>query len=179
MQILAAFDFSDDEVVNAIASAMSWQTSPEMLTLAMKLQRTQNIHAVDNLSQTAFDGFNGYNGPSYPFKDTFVSSKLPERLPHPAILSKTLHATNSDPERTLYIGSHIDNVITARSFSLHSIECSDPHECFQHALHICRNPHRGSESLAKKQSRRARIRDKSRHHSQRCLPAVLHPRRHR
>ena len=126
MQILAAFEFPEDEVANAIASAMSWQTSPEMLALAMKLQRTQNIHAVGNLSQTVFDGFNGYNGPSYPFKDTFVSSGRPERLPHPAILSKTLHATNLDPERALYIGSHIDNVITARSFSFHSIQRSDP-----------------------------------------------------
>lgn len=140
VQILATFDFSEKEVADATASAMSWRVSPEMLVLAMELSKEHNMYAVGNLPQPVTDGLKEFIGPSYPFKDIFISSKLHERLPHPAILTKALNITGLDPERTLYIGSQIDNIITARSFGLHNIKCGYPQECIQRALHICSDP---------------------------------------
>ena len=140
VQILATFDFSEKEVADAIASAMSWRVSPEMLVLARELSSTHNIYAVGNLPQPVIDGLKEFIGSSYPFKDIFVFSKLHDRLPHPAILRKALSMTGLHPEKTLYIGSQIDNIITARSFGLHSIKCGYPQECIQHALHICSDP---------------------------------------
>ena len=139
-QILTTLDFSEKEVADAIASAVSWRVSPEMRFLAQSLSSTHNIYAVGNLPQPVSDGLNESIGPSSPFDDIFVSSKLHERLPHPALLTKTLKLTGLDPKRTLYIGSQIDNVTTARSFGFHSIRCGDHQECIQHVLHICSDP---------------------------------------
>ena len=140
VQILATFDFSEKEVADAIASAMSWRVSPEMMVLARELSSTHNIYAIGNLPQPVTNDLKESIGPLYPFKDIFVSSKLHERLPHPAILTKALNTTDLDPERTLYIGGHIDNIITARSFGFHSIKCGNSQECIQRALHICSDP---------------------------------------
>lgn len=140
IQILARFDLSGREVADAIASAMSWRVLPEMLALAHDLSSTHSIYAVGNLPQPVCGELKELMGPLYPFKSIFVSSKLHERLPHPAILTKTLNLTDLDPKRTLYISNQIDNIITARSFGFHSMKCGHPHECIQRALHICSDP---------------------------------------
>lgn len=139
-QISAKLDFSEAEVADAVDSAMLWRISPEMLALAMELRSTHSIYAVGNLPQPVFDRLKTLHEPLDLFNDIFVSSNLNERLPHPAILKKALNATDLDPERTLYIGSHIDNVITARSFGFYGITCGDPLECIAHALQLCREP---------------------------------------
>lgn len=138
--ISTKFQFSEAEVVGAIDSAMSWQMSPEMLALAMKLQSTHSIYAIGNLPQPVFDGFEESIESFDLFKDVFISSKLKERLPHPAILTMALNAAGLDPERTLYIGSHTDSVITARSLGFYAIKCGDPPKCIQHVLQLCREP---------------------------------------
>ena len=139
-QILATFDFSEKEVEEALASAMSWRVSPEMLFLATELSSTHNVYAIGNVPQPAFDGLKESIGPSSPFKHMFLSGQLHDRLPHPAILTKALNFTGLDSRRTLYISSQIDSVITARSFGFHSIKCGDYQECIQHTLHICSDP---------------------------------------
>ena len=139
-QIRARFDLSEKEIEDAIASAMSCRVSPEMLFLATELSSTHNVYAIGNLPQPAFEGLKETIGPSSPFKHIFISSKLHDRLPHPAILSKTLNFTGLDPRRTLYIGSQIENITTARTFGFHSIKCGDYQECIQRALHICSDP---------------------------------------
>ncbi len=144
-QILAKFDFSENEITDAIDLAISWRVSPDMLSLATELQSTHSIYAIGNLPQPVLDGLRTSNVPLNLFKDIFVSSKFNERLPHPAILTKalktaSLNTASLDPPRTLYIGGNIDNVITARSFGFYSIKCGDPAQCVQHALQICHEP---------------------------------------
>ena len=140
-QILAKFDFSQDEVADAVESAVSWRVSPWMLALAAELESSHTIYAVGNLPRPVLDGLKRSIAPLNIFKDIFVSSKLNERLPHPAVLTKALDAAPLDPSRTLYIGSNVDNVITARSFGFYSIKCGrDPRQCVRHALQICREP---------------------------------------
>ena len=111
-----------------------------MLALATELRSTHSLYAVGNLPQPVFDGLKGSVEAFNLFKDTFVSSKLNERLPHPAILTKALTSAVLDPRRTLYIGSHIDNVITARSFGFHIIKCDNAPDCVQRIRQICREP---------------------------------------
>lgn len=138
--LLAKFDLPEDEIADAVNSAMSWRTSPDMLALAIELQSTHSIYAVGNLPQPVFDGLRNSVEQLDLFKDFFVSSKQKERLPHPAILTKALESASLDPSRTLYVGSNIDSVITARSFGFYSITCGDSHKCIQHVLQICREP---------------------------------------
>ena len=144
-QILAKFDFSENEITDAIDLAVSWRVSPDMLSLATELQSTHSIYAIGNLPQPVLDGLITSDVPLNLFKDIFISSKLNERLPHPLILTRvlntaSLNTASLDPPRTLYIGGNIDNVITARSFGFYSIKCGDPAQCVQHALRICHEP---------------------------------------
>ena len=144
-QILAKFDFSENEITDAIDWAISWRVSPDMLSLATELQSTHSIYAVGNLPQPVLDGLMTSNVSLNLFKDIFISSKLNERLPHPGILTKalntaSLNTASLDPPRTLYIGGNIDNVITARSSGFYSIKCGDPAQCVEHALRICHEP---------------------------------------
>lgn len=139
-QISAHFEFSETEVADAVDWAMSWQPSSEMVALATELQSTHNLYAIGNLPQPVFDGLKESIQALNLFKKIFVSSSLNERLPHPAILTKALASAVIDPKRTLYIGNHIDNVITARSFGFHSIRCVDPSRCIGYVRQICREP---------------------------------------
>ena len=139
-QISAHSKFSEAEVSDAVDSAMSWQSSSEMVALASELQSTHSLYAIGNLPQTVFDRLKQSIEALDLFKDIFVSSELNERLPHPAILTKALASAGIDPKRTLYIGHHIDNVITARSFGFHTLRCVDPSKCIEHIRQICREP---------------------------------------
>ena len=134
------FDFSEEEVGIAMESAMSWQPSPEMLSLAAKLQGSHEIYAVGNLPQPVVDGFQKSINPLGLFATNFVSSQLHVRLPHIAIISKALESLDIDPERTLYIGDHIDSVITARSFGFHAIQHKDTASCSQRIQVLCNEP---------------------------------------
>lgn len=139
-QISAKFELSETQVAEAVDSAMLWRMSPEMLALAKELQNTHSIYAAGNLPKPVFDGLKESIESLGLFKHIFVSSKLNERLPHSAILTKALAFAALDPRRTLYVGCHIDNLITARSFGFYGIKCNDSRECIQHALQICRDP---------------------------------------
>ena len=139
-QMRTNFEFSTAEVADAFDAAMSWQISQEMLTLATELQRNHCIYAIGNLPQPGFDALQKSLGGLELFQSIFASSELKESLPHCAILTKALQAANLDPERTLYIGNHIDSVITARSFGFHALKCDDRHSCIQHVLQITHDP---------------------------------------
>ena len=139
-QISAHFQFSEAEVADVVDSAMSWQSSAEIPALASELQSMHCLYAIGNLPQPVFDELKESIGALDLFKEIFVSSKLNERLPHPAILTKALASAMIDPKRTLYIGHHIDNVITARSFGFQTIKCIDPSTCIQHIRKLCREP---------------------------------------
>ena len=139
-QISAHFKFSGAEVADAVDSAMSWQSSSEMVALASELQSTHSLYAIGNLPQTVSDRLKQSTEALDLFKDIFVSSELNERLPHPAVLTKALASAGIDPKRTLYIGHHIDNVITARSFGFHTLRCVDPSKCIEHIRQVCREP---------------------------------------
>lgn len=115
-QISAHFEISGAKLADAIDSAMSWRISPAMMALAGELQSTHNLYGIANLPSPVFHSVKDSIASLNLFKDIFVSSKLKERLPHPAILTKALARIPLDPKRTLYIGSHIDNLITAGSF---------------------------------------------------------------
>ena len=139
-QLSVSLELSDTEVADAVQSAMSWRISPEIRALATELQSTHSLHAVGNLPQPVFDGLNHSLGDFEIFKNIFISAELNERLPHPAMFTNALASVALDPKRSLYIGSHIDNVITARSFGFYSIEYFDAQECIRHILHICSEP---------------------------------------
>ena len=139
-QICTKLELSKAEVSDAFDAAMSWRISQEMLALALELQRNHCIYAIGNLPQPGFDTLQKSLGGLELFKNIFVSSELKESLPYCGILTKALQAANLDPERTLYIGNHIDSIITTRSFGFHAIKCVDRHKCIQHVLQICHDP---------------------------------------
>lgn len=140
VQLSASLGLSEVEVVDAIETATSWGTSPELMALATELRRTHNLYAVGNLPWPVFDGLKESLGTSELFKRTFVSAELKQRLPHPAIFTEALASADLDPKRSLYVGGHIDNVITARSFGFYSIQCCDVKECIQRIRQVCREP---------------------------------------
>lgn len=134
------FNFSEEEVATAMTSAQSWRASPEMLSLVTELRSSYNIYAIGNVPQTVCDELKNFESPLGPFAEMFPSSRLHERLPHPAIFTKALNLINIDPQRTLYIGSHIDNVITARTFGFHSIIYESTSACIQQIRDLCTEP---------------------------------------
>lgn len=121
-------------------SAMSWRPSPEMLAVAAELRGSHNIYAVGNLPQPVVDGLNESTNPLGLFTETFISCHVHERLPHTAILSKAFEYLNMDPKRTLYVGDHIDSVITARSFGFYAIQHQDTASCLQRIQLLCSEP---------------------------------------
>lgn len=139
-QISASFQFSGTEIADAVFSAMSWRISPKMLALAGELQSRHSIYAVGNLPQPVFDELESSIKSLGLFKDIFVSSKLNERLPHPAMFKKALASAILEPGRTLYIGNNLDYMITARSFGFYCMKCNDTNERVQRALQICGDP---------------------------------------
>lgn len=148
-QLCASLELSVSEVVDAVETAMLWGISPELMALATELRSTHNLYAVGNLPGPVFDGLKKSLGASELFKGIFVSAELNQRLPHPAIFTEALASTALDPTRSLYIGSHIDNVITARSFGFYSIVCCDIKECIQRVRQICREPIAGAKRWLK------------------------------
>ena len=111
-----------------------------MLALALELQRNHCIHAIGNLPQFGVDALQKSLEGLDLFKKIFISSELKGSLSQFGILTKALQATDLDPEKTLYIGNHIDSVITARSFGFHAIKCGDRHAYIQHILQITHDP---------------------------------------
>lgn len=140
VQLSASLELSNADVADAVNTAMSWGISSELMALATELRSTHNLYAVGNLPQPVFDGLKESLRASGLFKHIFVSAELEKRLPHPAIFTEALASSALDPKRSLYIGSHIDNVITARSFGFYSINCSNVEECIQRIRQICREP---------------------------------------
>lgn len=134
------FDSSEEDITIAMQSAMSWQPSPEMLTVAAELRGSHNIYAVGNLPQPVVDALKESTNSLGLFTTTIVSSQLHERLPHIAILSEVLESLKIDPKRTLYVGDHIDSVITARSFGFHAIQHKDTASCSERIKLLCSEP---------------------------------------
>lgn len=89
-----------------------------MLALATELQTSHCLYAVGDLPRPLFDGLKKPSDGLDVFKHIRVSSELNERLSHSPFLVNALASTDFEPKRTLYLASHIDNVISARPFGL-------------------------------------------------------------
>ena len=138
-QLHSLFEVSEDDITVASAAAMSWHPSPEMQSLIAHLRGAHDIYAIGNLPQTVLESLDG-RACLVPFARSFISCQQNERLPHTAMFSKMLESVQLDPERTLYIGYHIDSIITAQSFGFHAVQRKDIMTCVQNVKQICNDP---------------------------------------
>ena len=138
-QLHHLYEFPEVDVDIASSSAMSWNPLSEMQSLITHIRRAHNVYAVGNLPQPVLESLNS-RACLIPFTKSFISCQQNERLPHTAMLSKMLDSVQLHPERTLYIGGHIDSIITARSFGFHTIQCKDISTCVQMVKQLCNDP---------------------------------------
>ncbi|MCJ1454562.1 hypothetical protein MMC28_004915 [Mycoblastus sanguinarius] len=134
------FNIPEEIVREVILAGTPMKPVPEMLALVKELQQKHKVFAVGNIPAPTFQSLRLKFKVLNSLEHVFLSSQIGERLPHLLFFNRLLDFDALRPERTLYIGSNLDNVVSARSLGFHGIVSTDVQETARRVQSMCSDP---------------------------------------
>ncbi|KAI9890578.1 MAG: hypothetical protein M1814_003776 [Vezdaea aestivalis] len=127
------------EIVLTCIVKITRQDIPEEVSQLMnRLKDTHKIYFAGN-SPSKF-GLDLDSNSQLHLDGAFVSSELGERLPHPGFFSLLFAQSPSLRQRTVFVTTKADNVISARSSGLYAILVADAQDALQRLTTLCADP---------------------------------------